>query len=113
MGQVESVAAYEVVREALEPLHGVAGTDAGHAFVRLDEDERGLEGGARARVPGCDERRIERKSTPLDADPRDLHRPRRKNALAGLSRWARTSSSLGSPAAPRASDIFVASNVFS
>ncbi len=92
----ERIPADEEVLVALEAVHRVAGTDSGEPFVRLDEDDRGLEGSARLRIPGSEKRRVEVDRAALEANARDLH-ARRKKGFCGSPRIARSSSNRGRP----------------
>ena len=57
----------------LETVHGVAGPDAAHTLVGVDEDERRCEPPPGNGVPGGRERRIEGKLEVDELDTRDLH----------------------------------------
>ena len=63
----------EQVLERLEPVHRVARTEAGHALIGLDADDRDRELRARHRVPGRREGWLERHTQPLEPDGADPH----------------------------------------
>ena len=71
----ERVGSDEQVPELLEPDHRVAAADADQAGIGVHAHDRRLKRPAWHRIPGCEERRIERQAQPLRLDRGDLHSP--------------------------------------
>ena len=93
-GDLQRVAADEQVTERLEAVHGVTGAVPGHALVGLHPDQGGVEPGARHRVPGRAERRVQRQPHPVQPDRGDLHWARASSGMATrLTRRADTAAS--------------------
>ena len=69
----ERIGADEQLDVGLEAVHGVAGPDAAHTLVGVDEDERRREPLPGHGVPGGGKRRIERKFEVDELDTGDLH----------------------------------------
>ena len=69
-GNGERVPAHEQLSKIIKAVHRVAAPDSDEAGVGLDPHERGLERAAWLRIPGGEERGIERRHEPLSSGSR-------------------------------------------